>query len=214
LPGDDFSKIKPSFWLMWRVALRVMCFVIAHHLVLCRLLHARTDRSLSATSPTAVSIIDACRQLRAAPKRRVAKLGIKLFQRQAADDFVSQQPRVDGIRIFARLDHELVEARRTRKQHFGMFAELVGRIRSFCQILLRQFPQADLAVHRHENIHHERDQRLVGTDIRSRFLAPDVLLSRSQRQNEPALAILVDGLAARRPGICRTNFSFVASTPQ
>src|ERR1700733_14202085 len=27
-PGDDFSKIRPSFWLIWRVALRVMCFII------------------------------------------------------------------------------------------------------------------------------------------------------------------------------------------
>ncbi len=26
-PGEDFSKIKPSFWFTWRVALRVTCFI-------------------------------------------------------------------------------------------------------------------------------------------------------------------------------------------
>jgi len=74
----------------------------------------------------------------------VAKLGIKLFQRQAADDFVSQQPRVDGVRIFAGLDHELVEARRTRKQHPACLLNWSAAYARFCQILLREFPQADL----------------------------------------------------------------------
>src|SRR4051812_11827800 len=27
LPAEDFSKIRPSFWFTWRVALRVMCFI-------------------------------------------------------------------------------------------------------------------------------------------------------------------------------------------
>ncbi len=54
LPGDDFSKIRPSFWLTWRVALRVMCFIAPPLPLL--LWPIRTERSLSATSPTAVSI--------------------------------------------------------------------------------------------------------------------------------------------------------------
>ena len=33
-----------------------------------------------------------CRQLRAAPQRRVAQLGIELLQRKSANDLVSQQP--------------------------------------------------------------------------------------------------------------------------
>src|ERR1700688_1588598 len=27
LPGEDFSKIRPSFWLTWVVALRIGCFI-------------------------------------------------------------------------------------------------------------------------------------------------------------------------------------------
>src|SRR5271170_1489422 len=27
LPAEDFSKIKPSFWLTWSVALRIVCFI-------------------------------------------------------------------------------------------------------------------------------------------------------------------------------------------
>ena len=108
---------------------------------------------------------------------------------------MSQQTRVDGVRIFAGLNDELVESRRAREQHFGMFAELVDGVSCLRQVLLRQFPQADLAVHSHKDVHHQRYQRLIGADVRSRFLAADVLLARCQRQHETALAVFVDGLA-------------------
>ena len=108
-----------------------------------------------------------------------------------------EQPRVDGVWIFAGLDHELVESWRAREQHPGMFAELVGAVCGLCQVLPGQFPQADLAVHGHKNVHHQRDQSLVGANIRSRLLAPDVLLARGQRQHKTTFAILVHGLTGQ-----------------
>ncbi len=45
------------------------------------------------------------------------------------------------------------------------------------------------------------------------FLAPDMLLARRERQHEAALALRVDRLARRRPGICREYFCRVANSP-
>ena len=58
-PGDDFSKIRPSFWLTCRVALRGMCVTgspPARRSADRFLPWPRSDRSLSATIPTAVSM--------------------------------------------------------------------------------------------------------------------------------------------------------------
>src|SRR4029077_828068 len=76
-----------------------------------------------------------------------------------------------------------------------MLAELIRSVCSLCQVLFRQFAQSDLAVDSHKNVDHQRHQRLVGADVRSRLLAPDVLLARSQRQHKSAFTILVAGLA-------------------
>ncbi len=111
-----------------------------------------------------------------------------------------QQPAVDGVGIFARLHDELVEARRAAEQNLAVLRELARRISRLRQILLGQFLQPDFAVDRHEDVDHQRDQRLIGADIRSRLLAADVLLARRQRQHESAPALLVDGLADQPPG--------------
>ena len=50
-------------------------------------------------------------QLGAAPERRIAQLGIKLPQRKAANDLVSENARVDRVGILGGLDDEFVEAR-------------------------------------------------------------------------------------------------------
>ena len=99
------------------------------------------------------------------------------------------------MRIFAGLHHKLVEPRRAGKQHLAVLRELRRRISRLRQILLGQLFQSNFAVDRHENVDHQRDQRLVGADIRSRLLAPDVLLARSQSEHESAPALLVDRLA-------------------
>ena len=108
---------------------------------------------------------------------------------------MSQQAAVDGARVFAGLDHKLIEARSAGKQYLAVPAELRRRVRCFREILFGQLFQPDLAVDRHKNIDHERDQRLIRADIRRGFLAADMLLASSQREHESALALPVDRLA-------------------
>ena len=56
------------------------------------------------------------------------------------------------------------------------------------------------AVDGHEDGRHQRDQRLVGADVRGGLLAADVLLARGEREHEAALAVAVDGLADEASG--------------
>ena len=55
------------------------------------------------------------RQFRTAPHGGVPQFGIELLQRQTADHLMPQQPLVYGVGIFARLHHELIESRRSRR---------------------------------------------------------------------------------------------------
>ena len=93
---------------------------------------------------------------------------------------MSQDAAVDGVRIFAGLHHEFVEARRAGEEHFRMLAELRGGVSGLGQILFGQFLQPDFAVDGHEDVDHQRHQRLIGADIRSRLLAPNMLLAGGQ----------------------------------
>ena len=70
----------------------------------------------------------------------------------------------------------------------------------FRQVVLRQILQTFLAVHGHEDADHERDQRLVGADVRRRLLAADVLLAGGKREHESALAVAVVSLADEAAG--------------
>src|SRR5580704_15924557 len=76
-----------------------------------------------------------------------------------------------------------------------MLRKLTSSIGRLCQILFGQLPQANLAVDRHEDIDHQRDQRLVGADIGRSLFAADMLLTSSQSEHESALTLLVDRLA-------------------
>src|SRR5579864_6298558 len=75
-----------------------------------------------------------------------------------------------------------------------MFRKLTDSIGSLRQVLLGKLLQTDLAIHSHEDVHHERDQCLIGTDIRGGFLTPDMLLAGGQSEHESSLALLVDRL--------------------
>jgi hypothetical protein len=65
--------------------------------------------------------------------------------------------------------------------------------------MLGQFANPFLAVHRQEDRRHQRDQRLVGTDIRGCLLAPNMLLTRRQRQHKSAIAVVIDRLPHEPP---------------
>src|SRR6478672_1603324 len=111
-----------------------------------------------------------------------------------------KQPAVDSVWIFAGPHHEFVEAWRAREQDLGMLAELRGSVIRLRQILFCQFLEADFAVDGHEDVDHQRDQGLVGADIRSRFFPADVLFACGQRQNKSAFAVAVRGLTGEASG--------------
>src|SRR5207302_230204 len=83
-------------------------------------------------------------------------------------EFVAKQATVDDVRVLTGLDHELVETGRAGKEDAGMFAELIGRIGGLGKILLCQLLEPHLAIDRHEDVDHERDQGLVGANVRRR----------------------------------------------
>src|SRR5438309_11941766 len=60
---------------------------------------------------------------------------------------------------------------------------------------LRDLPQPSLAHVGHVGAGGERAERVVGADVRGRLLAPDVLLTRRQRQHESTPARGVEGAA-------------------
>ena len=99
MPGDDFSKMRPSFWLICVVALRIFSFDV----------HSAT--SFAAASIDALVVVSVQHHSDALPK-----LGIKLLQREASDNSLPQQLVIDGVRVGLRLDHKLVESRRALEQ--------------------------------------------------------------------------------------------------
>ena len=86
--------------------------------------------------------------------------------------------------------------------------ELARQVVRLRQILHRQFAQALLAVDRHENRRHQGDQRLIGADIGSGFLAADVLLAGRQRQTKRAIAAGVLGFADQASRDLANEFFF------
>src|SRR5437660_5716613 len=107
---------------------------------------------------------------------------------------------VDRIRIFTRPHHKFIESRRSGEQYLRVLPKLLNSIVSFGQVLPRQLRQPNLAVNRHEDICHQRNQRLIRTNVRRRLLPTDVLLPRGERENESALASTICGLANQPPG--------------
>ena len=66
------------------------------------------------------------------------------------------------------------------------------------QVVQREFANAFLAVDGHEDRRHQRDERLVGADVRGRLFTADVLLARREREDEAARAVACRW--SRRPG--------------
>src|SRR5689334_697684 len=94
LPGDDFSKMRFSFWLMWRVALRVMCFIAPPP----RLPEQRVRRL---HCPPAIPQRYRSHFLwssRCSTRARHCRVRDKTFQGETADDLVSEQAAIDDVR--------------------------------------------------------------------------------------------------------------------
>src|SRR6266478_1014396 len=74
-------------------------------------------------------------------------------------------------------------------------SELTAEVMCFGQILFGEFPQALFSVNAHEHRGHQRDESLVGTDVRRGLFAANVLLARSQGQAEGAVTARITGFA-------------------
>ena len=90
--------------------------------------------------------------------------------------------------IFRGLHHELVEAWRAFKQHFGFFPKLLRGIVRFRKIVLGQLFDAFASIDRHKNCGHGGRQGLVGANVGCCLLALDVLLAGGKRENKTAIA--------------------------
>ena len=76
-----------------------------------------------------------------------------------------------------------------------MFAELLSGVGRLGKVLFGQFAQTGFPIDGHEYIYHQRDQRLIGADVRCGFLATNVLFAGGEREHEATFAILIGGLA-------------------
>src|SRR3954463_5912858 len=81
-----------------------------------------------------------------------------------------------------------------------MLTKLLCSIGGLREILLGKLLQSNLAVNSHKNICHQGDKGLVSANIRSRLLAPDVLLASRKRKHEPALSVAIGSLADEASG--------------
>ena len=102
--------------------------------------------------------------------------------------------------VAAGLENEFVEARRAVEENLGLGAERLAGVGGLGEILLGQFANADAAIDIHEDVDHERDERLVGADVGGRLLAADVLLAGGEGEHEAALAVAVGGLSDETAG--------------
>ena len=90
-----------------------------------------------------------------------------------------------------------MKARRASKAQFRarLAAKRLRRVVGLGQVVLGKLAHAFLAVDGEKDCRHERNEGLVGADVRRRLFAADVLLARGQRQYESAIPCPVDSLA-------------------
>ena len=72
---------------------------------------------------------------------------------------------------------------------------------------MRHLAQSFFAEQRQMHGRGQRAERLIGADVRSGFLAPNVLFAGRESEHEAATSLGVDGLSRETPGIWRTNLS-------
>ena len=122
--------------------------------------------------------------------------GYQRLRSSAADNLVIQQALHPERRSLFGLQNEFVKARRAVELQTALpaGAERLGGVRGLGQVVLRQFANAFLSVHGEEDGRHQCHQRLVGADIRSRLLAPNVLFAGREREHKAAIAVVIGRL--------------------
>ena len=120
MPGEDFSKSSGSFCVrcaatFWRLPVKGLPCSVVSGVVAILIPYACTSVGwvlwLPASNFAVVIDLFACGELGGAPEAGVAQLGVQALEREAADDLVIEQARVDGVGWFVGDEDELVEAR-------------------------------------------------------------------------------------------------------
>ena len=127
----------------------------------------------------------------------ILQVSILLAQVISADDVVIQQQGLVDFGDWCRtLDDELVEEG-TIIPYFVAFqlADLVCGVMRFLVTQIRRLAQAMSAHDAHIDAGRQRHQALVGANVAGRFLAPDILLARLEREHVTAFAFFIHRLA-------------------
>src|SRR6516164_6761316 len=111
-PGDDFSKIKPAFWLVCREAFLILLFILYVRLPL-----GFSQRLLQGTPDASGKALDlaAGGGLRYANKSMFAQFRVRGAQDKGPDDFVLQQLGVHDFYRSWKFYGEFIEKRRFKR---------------------------------------------------------------------------------------------------
>src|SRR5258708_33834065 len=100
----------------------------------------------------------------------------------------------------------MIEARRAGKENLAVLGKLQGGVGRLRKILFGQLLQPNFAVNVHEDVDHQRDQCLVGANVRGRLFAANVLLAVGQSEYKTALATPVGGWSDEAAGNLAAEF--------
>src|SRR5258708_20059157 len=136
------------------------------------------------------------RRFRHADQRVLRKFRIRRAQHIRAHDLFTKKMRVDQFHRTWQLERELVKKWSIEcAPHAGNFLELSERELRLGNILQCHLAQPFFAEKGQMNRRGQRAERLIGTDVRGRFLAPDVLFAGGERQHKAAAAFRIRRLS-------------------
>src|SRR5262249_6152093 len=100
-----------------------------------------------------------------------------------------------------RLQDEFVESRRIEEQRIAFDARQSARgVCGFSNILLCGLLQSPTPQCRQVDCGHKHEQTFIGADIRTRLLAPYMLLASGERYDETAIAVVIECLPDQPAG--------------
>src|ERR1700730_16316015 len=117
LPGEDLSKISPSFWLVCLAAFLIRSFKLVpvkQPILAVRSSALQRLRQCSTHPSREVLDVRSCRGLGDAHKRMLGQFRIRWTQRQGADDLFSQQVAIHDPRRPREFDCKFVKKRRVK----------------------------------------------------------------------------------------------------
>src|ERR1700691_1683157 len=203
LPGADFSKISPSFWLgCWRTFR-----IFPTRASISMDLEFNSNSSLNRAFENSLNgggqtfNFGARRCLGHANERSLRHLGVMNSQSEWPDDFFAQEIGIHHFYRARKLEHEFVERRSGENAaHTGNFFKLRLSEARFREILKRLFAQPFFAKQAKVNRSRQRIQGFICANVRSSFFAADMLFASCQRENETSASLCVRRLAGEAAG--------------